>query len=75
MEDFGIRDLDLERYREILAEITNINKKLDDYRNGNLDSLGGMSYSDIIRRLQYLKQKQLITKKDVKKRYAESKDQ
>lgn len=75
MENIELEELDLDRYKQILAEITGINKKLDDYRKGNPDSLGDMSYKDIVKRLQYLKQKQLITKKVVKQRYAESKDQ
>jgi len=74
MEDFELKELELEQYKKILAEMIDINKKLDAYRKGDLNSLGDMSYADIDKRLQHLRQKQLITKKDVKKRYSESKD-
>jgi hypothetical protein len=74
MEDFELKELELEQYKKILAEMIDINKKLDAYRKGDLNSLGDMSYADIVKRLQHLRQKQLITKKDVKKRYSESKD-
>jgi hypothetical protein len=66
-------DPELEKYTQIVSEISDLNIKFKRYREGNLDIFGDMSYKDAIFKIKKLKNLQLCVSKKVKESYAQSK--
>lgn len=66
-------DPELDRYKEILSDITKLMGGMTEFRQGRTDSIDGMSYAEAVKKMSRLRALQLSTKKDVKKRYADEK--
>jgi|WetSurMetagenome_2_1015567.scaffolds.fasta_scaffold759923_2 hypothetical protein len=69
-----MEDLELNRYKCIVSEINKLRTGINRYLDGNSNSLDGMSYSDALKRVTYLRSLQRSTNKSVRARYAATKE-
>jgi len=69
-----MEDIELDRYKKLVTDISDLKKGIEKYLHTGSDSVGDMSYAEAIKRLAYLRNLQRSTDKKVRQRYAETKD-
>lgn len=68
-----MEDAELEEYKKLILEISDLKDKIEGYLHSNQDAIEGMTYGDAVKKLWYLRNKQRITPKAVRERYVKSK--
>ena len=68
-----MEDAELEEYKKLVLEISDLKDKIDNYLQSSQNAIEGMTYGEAIKKLWYLRNKQRITPKAVRERYAKSK--
>jgi hypothetical protein len=66
-----MEDIELDRYKKLVIDISDLKKGIEEYRQMGFDNVCGMSYAEAIKKLAYLRNLQRITSKKVRQRYAE----
>lgn len=69
-----MEDPELENYKKIVKDISELKIKIDKYLYGGSETIAGMTYGDAVKKLSYLKNRLRNFSKEVKKRYNDSKD-
>jgi len=69
-----MEDSELEKYKDIIKEISDLKLEIEKYLYGGSETVAGMSYGDAVKKLSYLKNRLRNFSKEVKKRYNDSKD-
>lgn len=67
-----MEDVELEDYKKLVLEISDLKDKIERYLHSHFD-IEGMTYGEAIKKLSYLKNKQRMTPKTLRERYAKSK--
>lgn len=68
-----MEDIELEKYTELVSEISDLKLKIEKYLHSNSNGVEGMTYGQAIKRLAFLRHKVSMTPKVIRERYAESK--